>query len=62
VMSRPFTDLRVRPREASTSTVGDKRVIVAERKQLCVAAMNNQRRFPPPWSVEDIGACFITAT
>jgi hypothetical protein len=21
--------------------------------------MSSSRRFPPPWSVEDIGACFI---
>jgi hypothetical protein len=21
--------------------------------------MSNSRRFPPPWSIEDIGACFL---
>jgi hypothetical protein len=23
------------------------------------AMLTNRRRFPPPWSVEDIGACFV---
>jgi hypothetical protein len=24
--------------------------------------MPEQRRFPPPWSVEDIGGCFVVKT
>jgi hypothetical protein len=26
---------------------------------LQVIAINNQRRFPPPWSVEELDACFV---
>jgi hypothetical protein len=32
---------------------------VSNQKLLQVIAMNDQRRFPIPWCVEDIGAAYV---
>jgi hypothetical protein len=40
--------------------LGQSRNVVAHREMTAMTAMT-ARRFPPPWSIEDNGACFVSA-